>query len=121
MAVLSGGFRPATKVRLAVAILTPLVGVAAACGLWWTSDRLVYIGPLDRATFGWLIVVPVWSLTPVAAAAAGRPLEPRQSRAAAGVIGLILAGASAALFWMASAFPNCEFGAVRTPGEWVVP
>ena len=56
MAVLSGGSSPATQVRLAIAMLTPLVGVALAYGLWWISDRLLYIGPLDRATFGWLVV-----------------------------------------------------------------
>jgi hypothetical protein len=121
MADLSGGSRPATQARLATAVLTPLVGVALAYGLWWISDRLLYNGPLDRAQFGWLVVVPVWSLTPVAAAHAWRTLNSRQSTVAAGVVGLLLTVASAVLFWAASAFPNCEFGAVRTPGEWVIP
>lgn len=121
MAVLSGGSRPATQVRLAIAMLTPLVGVALAYGLWWISDRLLYIGPLDRAKFSWLVVVPVWSLTPVAAAYAWRTLDRRQSWVAAGIIGLILAVASSVLFWAATAFPNCDFGAVRTPGEWIIP
>jgi hypothetical protein len=121
MAVLSGGSRPAVSVRVVIATLTPLAGAALAFGLWWISDRLLYIGPLDRAQFGWLVVVPVWSLTPVAAAYSWRTLDPRQSWVAAGVIGLILAVASAVLFWMATAFPNCEFGAVRSPAEWVIP
>lgn len=121
MAVLSDGSRPAISVRLAIAILVPLGGAALAYGLWWISDRLLYIGPLDRARFGWLVVVPIWSLTPVAAAFAWRTLDSRQSAVAAGAIGVILAGASGVLFWSASAFPNCEFGAVRTPGDWVIP
>lgn len=122
MAVLSsGGPRPASAVRLAIAALTPLAGVALAYVLWWISDRLLYIGPLDRAKFGWLIVVPVWSLTPVAAAYAWRPLNRSQSAVAAGVIGLLLTAAAAVLFWLATAFPNCEFGAVRSPAEWIIP
>jgi hypothetical protein len=121
MAVLGGGSRPATPVRLAIGMLTPLAGVVLAYVLWWISDRLLYIGPLDRAKFGWLVVVPVWSLTPVAAAYAWRTLDQRQSAVAAGVVGLILTVASAVLFWVASAFPDCQFGAVRTPAEWIVP
>jgi hypothetical protein len=106
MADLSGGSRPATQARLATAVLTPLVGVALAYGLWWISDRLLYNGPLDRAQFGWLVVVPVWSLTPVAAAHAWRTLNSGQSTVAAGVVGLLLTVASAVLFWA---------------GEWVIP
>ena len=121
MAVLTGGSRPAISLRVALAALVPLMGATLAYGLWWISDRLLYIGPLDRAQFAWLVVVPVWSLTPVAAAYAWRALNPRQLVVAAGVIGLILAVASSVLFWAATAFPNCEFGVVRTPGEWIIP
>jgi hypothetical protein len=106
---------------MAIALLTPVGGVALAYGLWWMSDRLLYIGPLDRAKFGWLIVVPVWSLTPVAAAYAWRALVPRQAAIAAGVTGLVLTVASAVLFWTATAFPSCEFGAVSSPGDRVIP
>lgn len=121
MAARSGDPRPATHAQLAIAVLTPLLGVALAYGLWWISDRALYIGPMDRAQFGWLVVVPIWSLTPVAAAYAWRTLSPRQSAVAAGVIGLILALGAAVLFWAASAFPSCDFGAVRSPAEWVMP
>ncbi len=122
MAVLSSSSpRAATAVRLVIAALTPLTGIALAYVLWWISDRLLYIGPLDRATFGWLIVVPIWSLTPMAAAYAWRPLNRRQSAVAAGVIGLLLAASAAVLFWLATAFPNCEFGAVHSAAEWIVP
>jgi hypothetical protein len=107
--------------RVTLAALVPLVGAALAYALWWISDRLLYVGPLDRAQFGWLVVVPVWSLTPVATAFAWRTLGGPVRATAAGVIGFILAVVSAALFWSASAFPNCEFGAVRSPGEWVIP
>lgn len=121
MAVLSGGSHPATYVRLAVAMLTPLAGVALVYGLWSIGDRLLYVGPLDRAQFGWLVVVPIWSLTPVAAAYAWRTLDPRPLTIAAGFTGVTLMVASAALFWTWTALPNCEFGPVRAPGEWVIP
>jgi hypothetical protein len=104
-----------------IATLTPLIGVVLALVLWWISDRLGPIGPLDRAKFGWLVVVPVWSLTPVAAAHAWRTLDRRQSAVAAGVVGLVLTVASAVLYWVASAFPDCQFGAVRSPAEWIAP
>ncbi len=122
MAVLrSGSPRPATAVQVVIATLTPLVGVGLAYVLWWIGDRLLYVGPLDRAKFGWIVVVPVWSLTPPAAAYVWRALNPRQSAAAAGVVGLILTAAAAFLYWLASAFPDCQFGAVRTPAEWIIP
>ena len=99
----------------------PLAGVALAYALWWISDRLLYVGPLDRATFGWLVVVPVWSLTPVLAAFAWRRLNPGQTVAVAAAVGLVLSASAALLFWLAAAAPNCQFGAVRSPAEWVVP
>jgi hypothetical protein len=113
--------RSANPVRAAIAVLTPLLGVAIAYVLLWVSDRLLYIGPLDRAKFGWLVVVPIWSLTPVAAALAWRPLDSRQSAAISGVTGLILSAASAVLVWLGNAFTNCQYGAVRTPAEWIGP
>jgi hypothetical protein len=117
----SGGPRQVTAARVAIAALTPLVGVALAYALWRISDRLLQIGPLDRAMFGWLVVLPIWSLTPVAAAYAWRPLSSRQSAAAAVVVGLVLTAAAAVLFWLAAAIPNCEFGSVRAPEEWIIP
>ncbi len=106
---------------VALAALVPLAGAALAYALWWISDRLLYVGPLDRAQFGWLVVVPVWSLTPVAAAVAWRALDPAVRAKAAVVLGVLIALASAALFWSASAFPSCEVAAVRSPAEWVLP
>jgi hypothetical protein len=121
MALLNSDPRPTTAVQVALAAAAPLAGVALAYGLWWICDRLLYIGPMDRAKFGWLVVVPVWSLTPVLAAPFWRQLNPRQTVAVAAIVGLVLAASAALLFWLAAAAPDCEFGAVRSPAEWVLP
>ncbi|MBA2373099.1 MAG: hypothetical protein H0V74_02700, partial [Chloroflexi bacterium] len=44
--------------RVAWGTAVPLALVALAYALWWLSDRLGYIGPLDRAAFGWAVVIP---------------------------------------------------------------
>jgi hypothetical protein len=113
--------RRAAWAGVAIAAAIPLAGVGLAYLLWWISDRLVVIGPLDRATFGWLVVVPVWALTPTLAAYGWRSLEAEETWFAAAAAGFVIAFLAALLFWLAAAFPDCEFGAVRTPAEWIVP
>lgn len=107
--------------RLARGVLAPLAVIALAYGLWWLSDRLLYIGPLDRAAFGWAVVVPVWLSAPVVAALAWRSLSSRATVEAAVLLGLIVSGVAALLFWRSVAFPDCDNGAIRAPSEWVLP
>ena len=113
--------RRAAWARVVIAAAAPLAAVALAYLLWWISDRLVVIGPLDRAAFGWLVVVPVWALTPTIAAYAWRALEGEETSLVAAAVGLVIAALAALLFWLAAAFLDCEFGAVRTPAEWILP
>lgn len=107
--------------RLVVGVAVPLAVVALASALWWVSDRLLYIGSLDRAAFGWSVVIPVWLAAPVAAAFAWRRLTSRESHIAAIVVGIAIAGAAAVLFWQAVADPGCEYGAIHAPADWIVP
>lgn len=107
--------------RFMVAVVAPLAVVASAFALWWVSDRLLYVGPLDRAAFGWAVVVPVWLCAPIVAGLAWRRLGARATTAAAVVVGAVISSVSAILFWQAVAHPDCEYGATRTPVEWVVP
>jgi hypothetical protein len=107
--------------RFALGVAVPLALVGLACALWWISDRLLYIGPLDRATFGWAVVVPVWLAAPVAAGFAWRDLGSGTRNAAALVVGAVVAGVAAVLFWQAVAYPNCEYGSTHTPAEWILP
>jgi hypothetical protein len=107
--------------RVVVGIAVPLLVAAAAFALWWLSDRLLYIGPLDRATFGWVVVVPVWLAVPLASAAGWRGLDPRARSIVAPAVG-VLAGVATALFlWQAVASPNCQYGAIRGPDSWIGP
>ena len=117
----SDGPRLDREVRLGLAVAAPLAVVALAYALWWVSDRLLYVGPLNRAAFGWAVVVPVWLCAPIAAGLAWRRLTVRATAAAAVLSGTVISSVSAFLFWQAAAHPGCEYGATRTPLEWVVP
>jgi hypothetical protein len=107
--------------RVVAGIAIPLLVAAAAFALWWLSDRLLYMGPLDRATFGWLVVVPVWLAVPLASAAAWRGLDARARSIMASTVGLLVGGATALFLWQAVASPNCQFGAIRGPEAWIGP
>ena len=107
--------------RVAWGTAVPLGLVALAYALWWVSDRLLYIGPLDRAAFGWAVVIPVWLAAPIAAGFAWRGLTARASRLAAVVVGSVIAGVAAVLFWQSVAYPDCAYGATHTPADWALP
>jgi hypothetical protein len=59
--------------------------------LWWISDRLGDVGPLDRAAFGWVVVIPVWIAAPVAAGFAWRTIDRRTTGAIAALVGTVVA------------------------------
>ena len=108
---------------LAIGIAGPLGMIGLAYVLWWVSDRLLYIGPLDRAAFGWLVVMPVWWLSPAVAALLWRRLPPGTATVAATAIGAVLAAATATLTWTAIAgeMSACPNGPRTSVGELVVP
>lgn len=107
--------------RFVLAVGAPLALVALSYGLWSVSDRLVQIGPLDRAAFGWIVVMPVFVATPIVAGFAWSGLLPRTAALAAGVVAATITAVAAVLFWQAVAYPDCEFGAIRSPLDWAVP
>jgi len=110
----------AAALRLVVAVAAPLVVLVVAYGLWLISDALLYVGPLDRAAFGWAVVMPVGFASPVVAGFAWRTLDRRGTVIAAATFTIVVATLAAALFWRSVAFPDCEWP-VRAPGEWIVP
>jgi len=105
---------------MASAIVVPLALVGVAYLLWVVSDRLLYVGPFDRATFGWLVIVPAWLAAPIAAGFAARRLDPSERRLAALATGAVVAGVGAILFWQAVAFPDCQFGARQDATAWAL-
>ncbi len=70
--------------RLVIAVTLPLALLGIAYALWAISDRLLVIGPFDRAAFGWTFVMPLAWLTP-------------------GITGLLWAGLSRRDRWLAAA------------------
>jgi hypothetical protein len=106
--------------RLIVAIALPLAILVLAYGLWWISNALLYIGPLDRAAFGWAVVIPVWCAAPVSAAFAWRLLSRRERRGVALGFGLFVSAVSSVLFWQSVAFPECA-NPVRSAADWIIP
>ncbi len=112
---------PGQAIRLGLGVTAPLAVVVLAYALWWISDRLLYIGPFDRAVFGWAVVVPAWLMAPVVAGLAWRRLTPRDTVLAPAVLAVVVSAVAAVLFWVAVAHPDCQVGAVRTPAEFVLP
>ena len=105
-----------------IAVAGPLVIVGIAYLLWSVSDRLLYVGPMDRATFGWLVVIPIWAVTPFAAGHLWHRLDFEAPGTAAIVCGLVIGGIAATTFWLDVSSPgSCQFGAARQPAEWLIP
>ena len=48
-------------------------------------------------------------------------LPQRGAILAAVLVGSAICGIAATLFWRAVAYPDCAYGAVRTPNDWIVP
>jgi hypothetical protein len=107
--------------RVALAITLPIGVLALAYILWWISDRVVYVGPLDKAAFDWVVVAPIWLLAPLAAGWTWRDLAPRASALARPIVGVVVTTVAAGLFWVAAAEPGCEFGPRTAPIGWVIP
>jgi len=107
--------------RYVVAVVVPHALAGLAYVLWWMSDRLLNVGPLDRAAVGWVVVVPVWIAAPVAAGFVWRTLDRRTTRVIAALVGTVIGAAAALLLWQAVAFPDCGTGAIRGPQEMALP
>jgi hypothetical protein len=119
--VVRWGGTPREGVQLGLGITAPVAVLALAYALYWISDRLLYIGPLDRAWFGWLVVVPLLLIAPVPAGLAWSRLTLPSVMVAAAVVATSVAAVEAALFWLPIAHVDCQFGSRMTPAEAVGP
>lgn len=107
-----------TRVRLASALLL-VVGLAFV--LSWVSNRLLYIGPLDRATFGVLVVLPLWAAAPLVAGFAWRGFDSSGRTRLAALGGAVVGFASAVLLWLDAAAPKVGCTPTHAPIELVPP
>jgi hypothetical protein len=105
----------------ALAALIPVAVVAAAYGLWWISDRLLYVGPLDRAAFGWIVVVPLMLAAPIVAGLAWSRLDTGGMVAAALTAATLVGLAAAFLLWRGVSEPGCETAPTRLSAELILP
>jgi hypothetical protein len=88
---------------------------------WAISDRLLWIGPLDRAAFGWLVVIPLLVLTTPVAADSWDGLDRRGRKAAGLALGASVAAVVATMLAGDRIAVDCQFGpALVGPVEVVV-
>jgi hypothetical protein len=99
--------RLSRPIDLPVAIAIPLALLAVAYALWAVSDRLIWIGPFDRAAFGWIFVAPISWLAPGIAGLAWSGMPRGRRLLAALVVGGIVAVVSAALLANSIDYANC--------------
>jgi hypothetical protein len=101
------------------AALGPLLAVGLAAALWEISGRLLYVGPFDRATFGWLVVIPLWAVAPAAVGLAGRDLADIPRTPAALIDGIAVAAIAGGLLWWSAVTVDCL--PTHTPIELAFP
>jgi hypothetical protein len=93
---------------LALFVVPPVLLVLGLLS-WYVSDRLVVIGPFDRAQIGWGLTVPLMALAPGAAAVAGT-LTRRPDLARRLVWTVSILSGVVAWLWLASSitFMDCR-------------
>jgi hypothetical protein len=94
-------------IDLLVAVAIPLAMLAVAYALWAISDRLLQIGPFDRAAFGWIVVAPLSWLAPGVAGIAWAPMPASRQRIAAIFVGGVVALVSGILLATAIDYARC--------------
>jgi len=100
--------------------IAPLLVLGVAWVLWVVSDRLLWIGPLDRAAFGWLVVVPLLVLAVPLATEAWHGLDRRGRMVGALALAGSVAAVVATLFARALFETDCQYGMLVGPAEILV-
>jgi hypothetical protein len=104
---------------ITLAVIVPLALIAGVFVLWSLSNDAVVVGPLDRAAFGWLVVVPMLASVPIIGGVFLARAQRRAHWPVAAFVGASAGLAVAFLFYRAVAMPACDFGAIRTAAEWL--
>jgi hypothetical protein len=104
---------------ISVGLLGPLALIAAANGLLVLGNAAIHVGPFDRATFGWLVPVPLWSVSPAAAAYLWRRLPTLTSAIEAVVIGTLLTVVATWFLYSSWASSDCQLGLNKSNAEFL--
>jgi hypothetical protein len=109
--------RDVSRPSLALAIAAPLATLALAYAAWAVSDRLLYLGPFDRAQVGWLVVIPLVTAAPLVAALVWRDLSDAQMLIAGSAVAIAVGAVAALLFGFAVAgsASGCQVGSRLSP------
>jgi hypothetical protein len=103
-----------------LAIVAPLLVLGAAWVQWTVSNRAMWVGPMDRAFFGWAVVVPLFLVTAPVAAVAWRRLQPRPRTFAALTLGGAVVLTCAVLLARDIGSAACPTEPLRTTVDGVV-
>lgn len=111
-----------SAISLAIAVVVPLALLGAAYAAWAISDQLGHIGPLDKAKFGWLVVIPLFAVTPIATGFAWRSLGARATAFAVISVALVVGAVVAATYGqnLAASTNACQHGTRLTSGDIAV-
>jgi hypothetical protein len=106
--------RPIATTSLALLAGPVLFAIGVVLG--FASNALIWVGPIDRATFGWAIVVPMCLVAPVVSGLASRRAGDGPALlaalVAAALIGLFFAGSLAASVTQLGCDPNPDHALV---------
>lgn len=101
------------------AVFVPVALFVFSALLWSYSNEVVALGFLDRAAFGWLVVMPLLASIPLVGGATLSRADRRLHWPVAAFLGIATGIVVGGLFLGAVAMPACEYGTVRTALEWV--
>jgi hypothetical protein len=107
--------------RVTVAILVPLIMLGAAMMTGLAVNYAGQLGPLNRATISWIVVVPLIVLTPVVAGFLWRSMTRRAMLATALVVAAIAVVTVAAFAWLSIATTECSTARIISNAAAVIP
>lgn len=103
--------RQALRLWLGIGLTLGLIALSAVA-LWVIDSLVVFIGPFDRGTLGW-VAAPLWLSAPVVGGFIWSSLTLNRARFAAVVVGAVVSTAAAIVFWQWIGTPfDCGFGTV---------
>jgi hypothetical protein len=107
--------------RVTVGILAPIIMLGAALMIGLAVNYAGQIGPLNRATVSWIIVVPLIVLTPVVAGFLWRPMTGRAVLTTALIVAVVAVVTVAAFAWLSIVGAECSTERIISNAGAVMP